>query len=130
MMERSVRNLQQQQHPNYHMEDGGTPTPSRIPSLRRQRRTSGSQHNSHSNLNLSHHHNHNNHNHNNNNINNNNLPPHHQHLHHTGHVGIPIVPGSPRVQRSPMPSRAMIKRTRLGSHTDNISSGSLNSIEV
>ncbi|XP_017114201.1 interference hedgehog isoform X1 [Drosophila elegans] len=126
-------------------EDGaGTPTPTRIPSLRRQRRTSGGQvHNSHSNLNLnlnlSHHHNNNN---------NNNLPPHHQHLHHhpghpnhpvhpghpgghpNGLVGIPIVPGSPRVQRSPMPSRAMIKRTRLGSHTDNISSGSLNSIEV
>ncbi|XP_017095082.2 interference hedgehog isoform X2 [Drosophila bipectinata] len=129
MMERSVRGLQQlqqqqqhhlQQAGGYHMEEG-TPTPSRIPSLRRQRRTSGSQHNSHSNLNLNH--------------NNNNLPPHHQHLHHhPGHpgglVGIPIVPGSPRVQRSPMPSRAMIKRTRLGSHTDNISSGSLNSIEV
>nr|XP_041630640.1 interference hedgehog isoform X2 [Drosophila kikkawai] len=132
MLERSVRSLQQQQHPGYHLEEAaGTPTPSRIPSLRRQRRTSGSQHNSHSNLNLSHHNN-----------NNNNLPPHHQHLHlhqqlhhqqqqqHPGHVGIPIVPGSPRVQRSPMPSRAMIKRTRLGSHTDNISSGSLNSIEV
>ncbi|XP_052857273.1 interference hedgehog isoform X2 [Drosophila gunungcola] len=139
----------------HHLEDGaGTPTPTRIPSLRRQRRTSGGQvHNSHSNLNLnlnlSHHHN-------NNNNNNNNLPPHHQHLHHhpghpnhpvhpvhpvhpghpghpghpNGLVGIPIVPGSPRVQRSPMPSRAMIKRTRLGSHTNNISSGSLNSIEV
>ncbi|XP_044249756.1 interference hedgehog isoform X2 [Drosophila takahashii] len=125
MMERSARGHQQQ----HHLEDNGTPTPSRIPSLRRQRRTSGSQpvHNSHSNLNLnlSHH-------------NNNNLPSHHQHLHHhpghpghpNGLVGIPIVPGSPRVQRSPMPSRAMIKRTRLGSHTDNISSGSLNSIEV
>ncbi|KAH8373161.1 hypothetical protein KR200_012039 [Drosophila serrata] len=129
MLERSVRSLQQQ-HSGYHLEEAvGTPTPSRIPSLRRQRRTSGSQHNSHSNLNLNHHNN-----------NNNNLPPHHQHLHlhhqqlqqqqHPGHVGIPIVPGSPRVQRSPMPSRAMIKRTRLGSHTDNISSGSLNSIEV
>ncbi|KQS26039.1 interference hedgehog isoform X4 [Drosophila erecta] len=125
MMERSVRG--HQQPGGYHLEEG-TPTPTRIPSLRRQRRTSGNQqvHNSHSNLNisLSHHHN-----------NNNNLPPHHQHLHHhPGHpgglVGIPIVPGSPRVQRSPMPSRAMIKRTRLGSHTDNISSGSLNSIEV
>ncbi|KAH8289103.1 hypothetical protein KR054_000388 [Drosophila jambulina] len=135
MLERSVRSLQQQQQHSsgYHLEEAmGTPTPSRIPSLRRQRRTSGSQHNiSHSNLNL--------------NNNNNNLPPHHQHLHlhhqqqqqqqqmhqhHPGHVGIPIVPGSPRVQRSPMPSRAMIKRTRLGSHTDNISSGSLNSIEV
>lgn len=129
MMERSVRG-HQQPGGGYHHEEG-TPTPTRIPSLRRQRRTSGSQqqqpvHNSHSNLNLnlSHHNN-----------NNNNLPPHHQHLHHhPGHpgglVGIPIVPGSPRVQRSPMPSRAMIKRTRLGSHTDNISSGSLNSIEV
>eukprot|EP00099_Drosophila_melanogaster_P003929 NP_001188540.1 brother of ihog, isoform E [Drosophila melanogaster] len=125
MMERSVRG--HQQPGGFHMEEG-TPTPTRIPSLRRQRRTSGNQqvHNSHSNLNigLSHHNN-----------NNNNLPPHHQHLHHhPGHpgglVGIPIVPGSPRVQRSPMPSRAMIKRTRLGSHTDNISSGSLNSIEV
>ncbi|KAH8420363.1 hypothetical protein KR009_009651 [Drosophila setifemur] len=131
MMERSVRSLQQQQpHPGggYHPEEhGGTPTPSRIPSLRRQRRTSGSQHNSHSNLNLNLNLGH----HNNNNNNNNNLPPHHQHLHHhPGLVGIPIVPGSPRVQRSPMPGRAMIKRTRLGSHTDNISSGSLNSIEV
>ncbi|XP_043949057.1 interference hedgehog isoform X2 [Drosophila biarmipes] len=128
MMERSVRG-HQQPGGGYHHEEG-TPTPTRIPSLRRQRRSSGSQqqqpvHNSHSNLNLnlSHHNN------------NNNLPPHHQHLHHhPGHpgglVGIPIVPGSPRVQRSPMPSRAMIKRTRLGSHTDNISSGSLNSIEV
>ncbi|XP_033168509.1 interference hedgehog isoform X2 [Drosophila mauritiana] len=125
MMERSVRG--HQQPGGFHLEEG-TPTPTRIPSLRRQRRTSGNQqvHNSHSNLNigLSHHNN-----------NNNNLPPHHQHLHHhPGHpgglVGIPIVPGSPRVQRSPMPSRAMIKRTRLGSHTDNISSGSLNSIEV
>ncbi|EDX16939.1 interference hedgehog isoform X4 [Drosophila simulans] len=124
MMERSVRG--HQQPGGFHLEEG-TPTPTRIPSLRRQRRTSGNQqvHNSHSNLNigLSHHNN------------NNNLPPHHQHLHHhPGHpgglVGIPIVPGSPRVQRSPMPSRAMIKRTRLGSHTDNISSGSLNSIEV
>ncbi|XP_039497351.1 interference hedgehog isoform X1 [Drosophila santomea] len=123
MMERSVRG---HQPGGYYLEEG-TPTPTRIPSLRRQRRTSGNQqvHNSHSNLNISlSHHN-----------NNNNLPPHHQHLHHhPGHpgglVGIPIVPGSPRVQRSPMPSRAMIKRTRLGSHTDNISSGSLNSIEV
>ncbi|XP_017136970.1 interference hedgehog isoform X1 [Drosophila miranda] len=127
MLERSVRGLQQHQQPSYGagFPEDGTPTPSRIPSLRRQRRASGSQHNSHSNLNLNHHQHHNN---------NNNLPPHHQHLHHhQGHqglVGIPIVPGSPRVQRSPMPSRAMIKRTRLGSHTDNISSGSLNSIEV
>ncbi|XP_034671847.1 interference hedgehog isoform X1 [Drosophila subobscura] len=140
MLERSVRGLQQQQQQHQQSSYGGgfpedgTPTPSRIPSLRRQRRASGSQHNSHSNLNLSHHQHHNNININNNNNNNNNLPPHHQHLHHhQGHqglVGIPIVPGSPRVQRSPMPSRAMIKRTRLGSHTDNISSGSLNSIEV
>ncbi|XP_037724607.1 interference hedgehog isoform X1 [Drosophila subpulchrella] len=131
MMERSVRGHQQPGGGGGYHHEEGTPTPTRIPSLRRQRRTSGSQqqqpvHNSHSNLNLnlSHHNN-----------NNNNLPPHHQHLHHhPGHpgglVGIPIVPGSPRVQRSPMPSRAMIKRTRLGSHTDNISSGSLNSIEV
>ncbi|XP_017048111.1 interference hedgehog isoform X1 [Drosophila ficusphila] len=127
IMERSIRGHQQPAGAGggYHLEEG-TPTPTRIPSLRRQRRTSGGQvHNSHSNLNLnlSHHNN------------NNNLPPHHQHLHHhPGHpgglVGIPIVPGSPRVQRSPMPSRAMIKRTRMGSHTDNISSGSLNSIEV
>ncbi|SPP89193.1 interference hedgehog isoform X2 [Drosophila guanche] len=134
MLERSVRGLQQQQQQHQQSSyrggfpEDGTPTPSRIPSLRRQRRASGSQHNSHSNLNLNHHQHHNNNN------NNNNLPPHHQHLHHhQGHqglVGIPIVPGSPRVQRSPMPSRAMIKRTRLGSHTDNISSGSLNSIEV
>uniref|UniRef100_W8AVA7 Uncharacterized protein n=3 Tax=Ceratitis capitata TaxID=7213 RepID=W8AVA7_CERCA len=69
--------------------------PTRIPSLRRTRRTSGS-------------------------ANNNN----------NGGVGIPIVPGSPRVQRSPMPARAMMKRGRLGSHNDNMSSGSLNSIEV
>ncbi|XP_011183135.1 interference hedgehog isoform X1 [Zeugodacus cucurbitae] len=68
--------------------------PTRIPSLRRTRRSSGS-------------------------ANNNN-----------GGVGIPIVPGSPRVQRSPMPARAMMKRGRLGSHNDNMSSGSLNSIEV
>ncbi|XP_053952186.1 interference hedgehog [Anastrepha ludens] len=68
--------------------------PTRIPSLRRTRRASGS-------------------------ANNNN-----------GGVGIPIVPGSPRVQRSPMPARAMMKRGRLGSHNDNMSSGSLNSIEV
>ncbi|XP_067635643.1 interference hedgehog isoform X3 [Eurosta solidaginis] len=68
--------------------------PTRIPSLRRTRRSSGS-------------------------TNNNN-----------GGVGIPIVPGSPRVQRSPMPARAMMKRGRLGSHNDNMSSGSLNSIEV
>ncbi|XP_046867433.1 interference hedgehog isoform X2 [Drosophila willistoni] len=139
MMERSVRSQQSYGH----MDENGLPsTPTRIPSLRRQRRASAGghqqqqqQHNSsHSNLNLSigNHHHHNN--------NNNNLPPHHQHLHHHhgggggggggGVVGIPIVPGSPRVQRSPMPSRALIKRTRLGSHTDNISSGSLNSIEV
>ncbi|XP_054727076.1 interference hedgehog isoform X2 [Anastrepha obliqua] len=68
--------------------------PTRIPSLRRTRRASGS-------------------------ANNNN-----------GGVGIPIVSGSPRVQRSPMPARAMMKRGRLGSHNDNMSSGSLNSIEV
>ncbi|XP_060661795.1 uncharacterized protein LOC132795218 isoform X3 [Drosophila nasuta] len=170
-LERSVRNLQQQQHHHqqqqqqqaamgYGLEEAlGTPT--RIPSLRRQRRASGSQHNSHTNLN-NHHHNNNNSSNNNNNNNtnssNNNLPqhllhhqqqqqqmmqPHHHHQHHqnynhhhnhhhhqNGGVGIPIVPGSPRVQRSPMPARALIKRTRLGSHTDNISSGSLNSIEV
>lgn len=53
------------------------------------------------------------------------------------------VPGSPRQQhigrgtsseflhnRSPMPQRAIGKRNRLGSHTENMSSGSLNSIEV
>lgn len=48
----------------------------------------------------------------------------------TGGIG---VPGSPRVQRSPMPVRAAVvikSRNRLGNHTDNISSGSLNSIEV
>ncbi|XP_030377959.1 interference hedgehog [Scaptodrosophila lebanonensis] len=133
-LERSVRGLQQLQQqqqtpPHGYGLDEGLPTPTRIPSLRRQRRSSGSQHNSHTSLNH----------HNNNNNNNNNLPHHHQHLHHAalahngggcGVVGIPIVPGSPRVQRSPMPARALIKRTRLGSHTDNISSGSLNSIEV
>lgn len=53
-----------------------------------------------------------------------------------------VVPGSPRVMRgvssellsnrSPMPSRAALagKRGRLGSRTENMSSGSLNSIEV
>ncbi|XP_037935674.1 interference hedgehog isoform X2 [Teleopsis dalmanni] len=98
-LERSARNLHYQMPPNTQtsphdssMNIEGLPT--RIPSLRRTRRTSG-------------------------NANNNN-----------GGVGIPIVPGSPRVQRSPMPARAMIKRNRLGSHNDNISSGSLNSIEV
>lgn len=49
-------------------------------------------------------------------------------------------PGSPRVvrgvssellqNRSPMPVRAHSKRNRLGSRTENMSSGSLNSIEV
>ncbi|XP_055909843.1 interference hedgehog [Eupeodes corollae] len=107
-LERSARNLL------YTQPGGGGVTPldsamnidglpTRIPSLRRTRRTSGST---------------------NNNNNNNN-----------GGVGIPIVPGSPRVQRSPMPSRGgqgvgMKKRNRLGSHTENMSSGSLNSIEV
>ncbi|XP_030246107.1 interference hedgehog isoform X3 [Drosophila navojoa] len=144
-LERSVRSLQQQQqHPSYGLDDGQA-TPTRIPSLRRQRRASGSQpHNSHTNLN-NHHNNNNNNNNNNissnnnnnnnsNNNNNNNVPHHllHHHAthHHPHNVGIPHVPGSPRVQRSPMPARALIKRTRLGSHTDNISSGSLNSIEV
>lgn len=56
----------------------------------------------------------------------------------------PVVPGSPRVvrgvssellhhNRSPMPTRAAAmtgKRNRLGSRTENMSSGSLNSIEV
>lgn len=86
-LDRSNRNL------HYPMADNVDN--SRMPSLRRTRRTSG-------------------------NAANNN-----------GGVGIPIVPGSPRVQRSPMPARtAMMKRNRLGSHNDNISSGSLNSIEV
>ncbi|KAH8387839.1 hypothetical protein KR093_009855 [Drosophila rubida] len=157
-LERSVRSLQQQQQQQqqamgYGLEEA-LATPTRIPSLRRQRRASGSQHNSHSNLNNHHHNNNNNNNNNSSSSNNNNmnssnnnllqqLPlqhPHHHlnhnhshnhnHHHHNGGVGIPIVPGSPRVQRSPMPARALIKRTRLGSHTDNISSGSLNSIEV
>ncbi|XP_036338791.1 interference hedgehog isoform X2 [Rhagoletis pomonella] len=102
-LERSARNLHytatampanvtQQSPHDAAMNIDGLPT--RIPSLRRTRRTSGS-------------------------ANNNN-----------GGVGIPIVPGSPRVQRSPMPARAMMKRGRLGSHNDNMSSGSLNSIEV
>lgn len=48
-----------------------------------------------------------------------------------GGLGIPVT-GSPRVQRSPMPARSAImkQRSRLGSHNDNISQGSLNSIEV
>ncbi|XP_055840511.1 interference hedgehog [Episyrphus balteatus] len=105
-LERSARNLHYTQpggggvspHDSAMNIDG---LPTRIPSLRRTRRTSGS-------------------------TNNNN-----------GGVGIPIVPGSPRVQRSPMPNRGgqgtgggMKKRNRLGSHTENMSSGSLNSIEV
>lgn len=78
----------------------------RIPSLRRTRRTSGGSTN--------------------NGVNSLSNNP-------NGGLGIPIaVSGSPRVQRSPMPSRAamMKQRSRLGSHNDNISSGSLNSIEV
>lgn len=79
----------------------------RIPSLRRTRRTSGSSSNNGTHSSLSQNPN--------------------------GGLGIPItVAGSPRVQRSPMPARAamMKQRSRLGSHNDNISSGSLNSIEV
>ncbi|XP_019891234.2 interference hedgehog [Musca domestica] len=78
----------------------------RIPSLRRTRRTSGGSTN--------------------NGVNSLSNNP-------NGGLGIPIaVSGSPRVQRSPMPARAamMKQRSRLGSHNDNISSGSLNSIEV
>ncbi|XP_046801983.1 interference hedgehog isoform X2 [Lucilia cuprina] len=79
----------------------------RIPSLRRTRRTSGSSSN--------------------NGVNSMSSNP-------NGGLGIPIAvaAGSPRVQRSPMPARAamMKQRSRLGSHNDNISSGSLNSIEV
>ena len=60
----------------------------------------------------------------------------------TSGSGGPPPPGSPRVvrgvssellnhNRSPMPSRAITgKRNRLGSRTENMSSGSLNSIEV
>ncbi|XP_073828097.1 brother of ihog isoform X2 [Musca autumnalis] len=80
----------------------------RIPSLRRTRRTSGGSTNNNNGLNS---------------LSNN----------PNGGLGIPIaVSGSPRVQRSPMPARAamMKQRSRLGSHNDNISSGSLNSIEV
>lgn len=88
--------------PALNMDGMGT----RIPSLRRTRRTSGGSTN--------------------NGLNSLSNNP-------NGGLGIPIaVSGSPRVQRSPMPARAamMKQRSRLGSHNDNISSGSLNSIEV
>ncbi|XP_061397752.1 interference hedgehog [Musca vetustissima] len=88
--------------------DNMTAATTRIPSLRRTRRTSGGSTNTTNGLNS---------------LSNN----------PNGGLGIPItVSGSPRVQRSPMPARAamMKQRSRLGSHNDNISSGSLNSIEV
>ncbi|XP_037917194.1 interference hedgehog isoform X3 [Hermetia illucens] len=94
-LERSARDLHYvppSPHPHDSV-DGVIPT--RIPSLRRTRRTSGSTTN-----------------------------------HNSSHTSLGI-PSSPRVQRSPMPVRAApIKRNRLGSHTENMSSGSLNSIEV
>ncbi|XP_059223024.1 interference hedgehog-like isoform X2 [Stomoxys calcitrans] len=112
-LDRGVRNM------NYNQSNGNAMSPpphdaalnmdgmaTRIPSLRRTRRTSGGSTNNALNA-LS------------------NNP--------NGGLGIPIaVSGSPRVQRSPMPARAamMKQRSRLGSHNDNISSGSLNSIEV
>uniref|UniRef100_A0ABK9NH39 Interference hedgehog n=1 Tax=Glossina morsitans morsitans TaxID=37546 RepID=A0ABK9NH39_GLOMM len=102
-LDRSQRNLPYPSSGNetaLSMEAG---LPTRIPSLRRIRRTSGGN----SGCSTA-------------NANNSN-----------GSIGIPIS-SSPRVQRSPMPSRAAImkQRSRLGSHNDNISSGSLNSIEV
>lgn len=108
-LDRSVRNMPYNQNTannheaNMNMEGLGT----RIPSLRRTRRTSGGSAN--------------------NGVNTMSNNP-------NGGLGIPIAvaAGSPRVQRSPMPARAamMKQRSRLGSHNDNISSGSLNSIEV
>ncbi|XP_075155230.1 brother of ihog isoform X2 [Haematobia irritans] len=108
-LDRGVRNMNYQQtngnvmsSPSHDMDGMAT----RIPSLRRTRRTSGgSTNNGLASM--------------------SNNP--------NGGLGIPIaVSGSPRVQRSPMPARAamMKQRSRLGSHNDNISSGSLNSIEV
>lgn len=110
-LDRSMRNLPYSQNSgnisNNHeanMNLEGLTT--RIPSLRRTRRTSGGS---------------------NNGVNSMSSNP-------NGGLGIPIAvaAGSPRVQRSPMPARAtmMKQRSRLGSHNDNISSGSLNSIEV
>ncbi|XP_065364606.1 interference hedgehog [Calliphora vicina] len=112
-LDRSVRNLPYSQNnsnmANNHeanMNLEGLTT--RIPSLRRTRRTSGGSSN-------------------NGVVNSMSSNP-------NGGLGIPIAvaAGSPRVQRSPMPARAamMKQRSRLGSHNDNISSGSLNSIEV
>lgn len=103
-LDRSMRNLPYSSNETNMNLEGLT---TRIPSLRRTRRSSGSSSNNIVNAMCSN---------------------------PNGGLGIPITvaAGSPRVQRSPMPARAamMKQRSRLGSHNDNISSGSLNSIEV
>lgn len=105
-LDRSVRNIANNHNDNSMNLEGLN---TRIPSLRRTRRTSGGSTT------------------NNGGVNSLTTNP-------NGGLGIPIAvaAGSPRVQRSPMPARAamMKQRSRLGSHNDNISSGSLNSIEV
>ena len=108
-LDRSQRNLAHHHYSpspimaNYDTTMPSDVQPTRIPSLRRTRRSPS-------------HNNNNSNNNNNNNINNNGG-----------------IPGSPRIPRSPITVRAqpaVVKRSRMGSHNENMSSGSLNSIEV